>query len=383
MEIARLLGIMSKEERLALSELVRLHDDVAAHHPSLGQEDGDLCIVDRFRGFQAAKTIAFGCSGVEHTYSIISKKDGPTGQYLIHDARSSVELETRKYQMRELAHDLLQFWELFLRYHTTLDLKEFSAAVRRGLLGRVTDTVFHQATLRRLMPSPEVAPASASIEVLEAEIVARLGRVAFNLEERELLRPALTKYTGKTLADASNEDAKRDKTRIRNSETELLSELIHLPHSVRKWLRKQDRTAELDVITKFRLYRISASLVNVLKHGVVGRSHDCAVIDLEVPIYERAYDVATPDDRVIDVGALVNYNGELHMLHQLAEDLVQLWELFLRHHSQLPLEDFRIRLGRVLSARKGMTTYSAPIPDGLKAWAKREANRRKQLDIEK
>ena len=95
--------------------------------------------------------------------------------------------------------------------------------VQAGLLGRVTDTVFYQGATRRLIPISQPAPASASVEVLQAEIRQRLGNVAFYLEEREILRPGLAKYTGKTFCDPSNENAKRDETRIRNVETSLLT----------------------------------------------------------------------------------------------------------------------------------------------------------------
>jgi hypothetical protein len=281
----------------------------------------------------------------------------------------------------ELVNDLLQFWEIFIRHHTTLDLEEFSTDVRAGLLGRVTDSVFHQAVTRRLIPVSEPAPASASVEALEAEIGRRLANVAFYLEEREILRQRLAKYTGKTFHDVSNVNAKRDQTRIRNVETSLLHELVHVTDSVRKWLDKQGRTLELAVLERFRPYRIGANLVNVLKHGVRGRNQDCAVIEFDFLLFEQAGDVATQDDRLLDVNAFVNYNGELFSLTQLIEDISYLWELFLRHHSQLSFTDFQVRLGRILLSRKGLSTYSARIPAGLEAWAQQEADRRKRLDL--
>ena len=76
-------------------------------------------------------------------------------------------------------------------------------------------------------------------------------------------------------------------------------------------------------------------------------------------------DVATPDDSVADVAALVNYGGDLFQLSQIIEDMCQLWELFLRHHSPLSLTEFQVRLGRILLSRKCLSTYSAPLPAGV------------------
>ncbi len=259
-EMARLLGDMKKDEISALSDLVLLRDDVAAYCRATGNGNSDLSVVVEFHAFRSAKTIVSGCSNTKHSYALVKRAgDGPAGRDSIHDARFFVELGTYSYQVLELVHDLLQFWEIFLRHHTTLDLRKFSMEVQAGLLGRITDTVFYQGVARQLIPVPEPAPASASVEVLQAEILRRLGNVAFYLEEREILRPGLAKYTGKTFCDPSNENAKRDATRIRNVETSILHELVHLADSVRKWLEKQGRASELAaVVERFRPYRVGA-----------------------------------------------------------------------------------------------------------------------------
>ncbi len=381
-EMSRLLEGMGKEEALALSDLVLLRDDVAAYCRATGKGDSDLSVVDAFHAFQSAKTIVGDCSDSKHYYAFVSRAgDGPVVRDSIHDVRFFIELGTRSYQVLELVFDLLQFWEIFLRYHTSLDLKEFSIDLREGLVGRVTDNVFYQPITRRLVPVSEPVPVSASVEVLQAEILQRLGNVAFYIEEREILRPGLAKYTGKTFCDPSNENAKRDRTRILNVETSLLYELVHLRDTVLKWLDKQGRGSQLLVVERLRPYRIGANLVNVLKHGVRGRGQDSAVIELDALIFARAGDVASPDDTLWDVVAFVNYGGDLFQLSQIIEDICQVWELFLRHHSPLSLTEFRVRLGRVLLSKKGLRTYSAPICAGLKVWAQQEADRRKRLDL--
>ena len=381
-EIARLLVAISNAENAALSELVLLHDDVAAYCRADGKGDSDLRIVAEFSPFQSAKKIASGCPGSKRYYVFVDKLgDGSAGLGSIHDVRFFVNLGTRSWQVLEIITGLLQFWELFLRHHTTLGLTDFSRDVQSGLLGRVTDTVFYEAVNRQLTPIPVAAAAGASVEVLQEEISQRLGNVAFYLEEREILRPGLERYTGRMLCEASNENAKRDITRIRNVEKGLLHELIHLRDTVRKWLDKKGRASELAVVEGFRPFRIGANLVNVLKHGVRGRNQDCAVIELDMHVFKRVGREVTPDDNLLDVIGYVNYNGELFSLTQLIEDISQLWELFLRQHLQLPLTDFRVRLGTILLSRQGLSSYSAPVPTGLEIFAQHSADRRKHLDI--
>lgn len=379
-EIERLLNAVMKEEKLSLTELVFLRDEVAAYCRASGTEK-DLRAADEFRAIQSAKTIVSGCPDSKQYYTIISKiGGGPAGQDSIHDVRFFVELGTSSYQVLELVQDLLQFWEIFLRHHTNFDLKDFSRDIRAQLLGRISDTVFCQAGIRQLVPVSEPASVSDSVEVLQAEIITRLENVAFYLEEREILRPGLAKYTGRTFGDPSNKNAKRDAKRIRNVETSLLYELVHLADSVRKWLDKQGRVSELTVMERFRPYRIGANLVNVLKHGVRGRNHDCAVIDYSLLLFKKTGKISTPDDSLGDIIPIVNYNGELFSLTEMIEDISQLWELFLRHHSPLSLTEFQVRLGRILLSRKGMSTYTFTIPD-LEVSAQQEADRRKRLDL--
>jgi hypothetical protein len=382
-EMERLLAGVVKEENQALSELVALRDDVLAYCRSEGRGDGDLSIVDEFRAFRAANAIVHGGPEIKRSYVFVARADGdPGARNLIHDVRFFAEMENRRYQVLELVHDLLQFWEIFLRCHTTLDLKEFSADVRRGLLGRVTDTVFYQAVARHSPPVSNPAATSPSMMALEEEIKRRLEKVAFYLEERGIVRAALAKYTGRTFCDDSNDNAKRERTRILEVETKGMHELVHLADNVRKWLKKQGRAPELDVIERFRPFRIGSSLVNVLKHGIRGRNQDCAVVELETLLFSRNGSEPSPDDTLLDIAVTINYAGELFSLTQLIEDISQLWELFLRYHTRISITDFQVRLGRILLARKGLSTYSAPMPDGLRGWAQEQANQRKRLDLE-
>lgn len=376
----RILGSIQENEDRALLELVHLRDDVAAYYREAGKGTDKLRLIDGFKAFEAAKAITNQPADATHLYVLVSRAGNPDGQGLVHDVRFFVGLASQSYQVLQLVFDLLQFWEIFLRHHTNVELDEASPAIRASLRGRVTDTVFYEQVSRPLVPPPVPVSRgeSPSVAELQAEISQRLGRVCFYFEERELLRPDLATYTGRTVESAGG---KRAVTRIQEADAKLLYEAVHVSDTIAKWLHKQGRESELEVVQGFRPYTISANLVNVLKHGVRGRNHDCAVIDLWMQVFNRVGDEPAPDDVLLDVRGIVNFNGELFALNDLIEDVLQLWELFLRHHSRLDLTDFRVRVGKVLTSRIGLATYAAQLPPGLKAWAQQESDRRKRLDL--
>lgn len=179
-------------------------------------------------------------------------------------------------------------------------------------------------------------------------------------------------------------DISRDKvkTRLLNVGSYLKQrEDCRVKLSVRKWLAKQDRGAEIALIERLMAFRIGSNLANVLKHGIRGRNHDCAVIDHDVIGFEQTGKVSAPGDPAISVTQIVNYKGDLFQLSTLIEDIMFMWVLFLRYHTVLNLQDFYVRLVGIFISRSKMIIYSAPAPIGLKERGKREAERRKQLDI--
>lgn len=381
-DIRQFVRNIANDENHAISELVYLRDDVSDYNKTKGKGIDDLVVVDHFDAFRLAKSLISKSRKHDTTCVFVgAAKDEQVYPDVVEDVRFFIETKNRSLPVLEIVNDLLQFWEIYLRYHTDLDLEEFSNEVRAALLGRIKEAAIHASIARRLAPISKLAPTGSSINVLEEEIRRRLEQAAFYLEEREILRPELTNYTEKTFSDDTNEGAKRNRMRIRSTETSLIHELVHLNDSVTKFFEKQKRESELVVIDSFRPYRIAANLVNVLKHGVRGRNKDCAVIEFESVIFSEGKEDDSSGTSVQDVVGFVNYNGELFSLIQLIEDVAQIWELFLRHHSNLPLTEFQNRFGDILLSRKGLTTYSAPMPKGLEEWSKKESKWRKQLDL--
>jgi hypothetical protein len=101
-EMVQLLGAMSTEENLALTELVLLRDDIAAYCRAAGKGDNDLNVVDEFNAFRSARTLISGCPGSKHFYTFVSRVGGgPAGRDSIHDVRFHIELETGLCQVLE------------------------------------------------------------------------------------------------------------------------------------------------------------------------------------------------------------------------------------------------------------------------------------------
>ena len=393
-EITRILRAIQAEENLALKEIVHVLDDIRAYCLAAGKSTSEMRVIDKFRAIHAARAIASGPPGGPPGstchYVSVSRHPAPGKPAYFHDVRFFIGLNAQVHQVFELILDLLQFVAIFLRYHTDLDLEGFSPGIQHSLVGRFTDMLFWQqvaerhfqpATPRLVSISQPPSP-SSSADVLRKEVSDRLQEVAFCREEREHLRSRLTKYTGRNLMDASNEDAKRALKRIHHFDTTTLQELVHLRDIVGKWFEKQDRRSELDVVEGFLPYRIAANLANVCKHGIRGKGRECAVVDWEVLCYARKGESPTPDDPLLDVSDLVNFNGHLYPLPELIEDVSQLWEMFLRHHSELKTTEFLRRIGAIHKLKEGLVIYTFTLPSGLDTWAQEQAEQRKKLDLQ-
>ncbi len=273
------------------------------------------------------------------------------------------EIDGRFWPLIELAMDLLQYWELFLRYHVEFDCTDFCDAVRQALLPRVTSTVFRDA-VRHALPQqtrPFVPLYPEAAEVAGKAISGRLTAIVDALADIEVHRDRISEFTAR---DEGDKDAKagrefeRVQRRYQKHKTELLSELFHLRDNVAKWLFAHARSQmqadrELEVIN-LRPYMVARHFVNTNKHGVSAKKPS-AVVELyceilAVPKGEQA----TLDDRFADVVEMINDDGRLFGITQLIDDVVQIWELFLRNHTDIDTRVFRVEIGkRLLAQRKG------------------------------
>jgi len=226
--------------------------------------------------------------------------------------------------------------------------------------------------------------ATKAQEITSNEIGDRLNKIAFHFEERDKFRADLTQFSGSDCdPTASNHgELERAIVRIQSEELNILSELFHLHDNVTKYFQVHGlKTSELGVIDNFKPYRVAANYVNTQKHGTRGRNQTSAKLDYHALVYERATAVPSPADKLLDVRSLINFEGKLLESADVIECLIRIWEMFLRHHTEVDVAPFVSRIGAVLARRQGGSVYSARLPDGVIADAKARAIERKHVHI--
>ncbi len=219
-------------------------------------------------------------------------------------------------------------------------------------------------------------------EVLVADIEKRLGGIAFHFEERHAQCSSISAYTR---ADSETSGPRRlelDRvvTRIKSAEDSILLKLVHLKDSVEKYYRSSGRdTNEIKIVDLFIPYRVAANFVNVNKHGLRGRNAKSAVHDYSVLAFKQEGAKPAPTDCFAGYITVINFDGETFQTLDMILDLIRLWELFLRNHTEISTDDYINRISKVQSTIK--ITYSAPMPEGMLRDAKCLSQERKGLDI--
>ncbi|MBL7187316.1 MAG: hypothetical protein ISS70_13425 [Phycisphaerae bacterium] len=227
--------------------------------------------------------------------------------------------------------------------------------------------------------------ASKAEELIDKELADRLDRVAFHFQQRDSIRAELEKCIP---SDPSGDPLKDSKirelvTKINNEEIGMLYELVHLRDNAAKYFKVfQHKLSELDVIDKFKPFRIASNYVNTHKHGTRGGNRPSAKHDYTAFIHARnPEEKPSAKDKVCDVRSMINYEGELFDSVELIESLIRIWEMFLRYHTKHDLSHFVEQISNVFARRQGQTLYSARIPEGVLDDAKVNADARKHLRL--
>jgi hypothetical protein len=225
---------------------------------------------------------------------------------------------------------------------------------------------------------------SVAEELIEKELSDRLEKIAFHFKQRDDIREELEKYSP---ADPSGDPMKDTKikdfvTRLQNEEVSMLYELVHLKDNVEKYFNVfRQNIGELDVIDKFRPFRVASNFVNTHKHGTRGRNRPSAKHDYSVLIFSRPSSKPVSEANVVDARSMINYEGEVFDSMELIEVLSRIWEMFLRYHTTHDPTPFVEILNIVYARRKGDGVHSAKLPKGILDDAKRNADARKHLNL--
>jgi hypothetical protein len=219
---------------------------------------------------------------------------------------------------------------------------------------------------------------------MDRDIRCRLKRITARIQEHEAQRAGFAAFTGRdTLPSApANKDLRRLEDLYVDNMTFLLSELVHLRDNVGKWIKASHGTQEeLPVVEDLKPFRVASCYVNTHKHGVRGRNKASAVEDVAARIYAEADGQVSRDSHIVDVVPMIDYEGEVWQKWTLVDDLMQLWELFLRNHTDVDTTEFRVELRRSLLCRQQLSEYSFRVPTGIISHLKGLADDRKHLDV--
>ena len=281
-------------------------------------------------------------------------------------------------------------WDMFLRNHTEIDIKEFE----NNILHVKNRKTVHSSPLPREFMSiaattvkrPPTRPINDDKKktALEKDIVDRLETIAFHFEERDTLSKDLTQYTSADLntTSARYSSLKRLLTRIETQEVDALYELVHLQDNAKKYLEAiGSRPTDIKAVDEFRSFRVAANYVNTHKHGIRGRNAKSAKHDYTYFFVNQKGNKNSEGDPLIGVSNAINYDGRLATSTDIILDLIIAWEMFIKYHTRIDIAAFNQRIDAVRARHHGEAMYSMPVPNGLTFDAKRLSDERKKLDI--
>ncbi len=223
-----------------------------------------------------------------------------------------------------------------------------------------------------------------AMETVQKEILDRLNKIAFHFEERDDLCAQLPNFHQADLMENTprKDEFEKLNIKIHNAELSILYEIVHLKDNVDTYLKISGKSSkEIDVIDQFKPYRIAANFINTHKHGIRGKNAKSAKLDYTVFIYKQLLEKPQPDDNIIGIINVLNYDGDVFTTIDLIIDLTRAWDMFLRYHTNIDTESYWEKICKVRARNNGKAVYSAPIPKGVLEDAKRQAQQRKVLDI--
>jgi hypothetical protein len=362
--IAGLIRTLKSEEWSLLGLLVGLLENVERSLRASGTSIGSLDPIRHFKPFQMANRIlATDANTLKHHYSILSRSTAEHAKGPIEDIVFTAADDDRVWQTFDVALDLLQYLELFLRHQTKLECADLSRGVRRSRWRRAPGTVFRDALTREIKTITSRKLAGADRRTADAqreEISKRLERVLMHLTERETRRTQLERFTPRDQEPSapSYKDLERQVQLYHDELSLLLSELVQLHDNVFKWLKAHRRSQhELSIVERLPPYRVAACYVGPAKHGGRDRNKTSALGDDVIEFLSDSEGPGGP--HLIDADPIINYEGERWQGSIIVDDLIQLWELFLRNHTDVDTTTFRVEIGKRLAPPQLETNLDA------------------------
>ncbi len=353
-EVESLVNKVSSAELELLRDLVGLFAQVETALRDSGEGPGKLAVVTHFKPYQIA-FLLIGEATFVRRYALVSRSPENGDPEFIHDVIFTTETDRRSWRQIDLVYDLLQYWELFLRHQTPLRCTAFCNGCRRYLLPRVSTSIFRDAISKLCPATSNVTSKSDATRVaLRMDIERRLDKIARRLTEQESKKKAIQEFTAGNMNPSSPMHTDLNRARLLYSDelSLILSELVHLHDNVAKLL-KANRVSkhQLDIVEKMNPYRVASCFVNTEKHGIRGKTKTAA-FDLFSEFLHQRDGVPSEMDQIVDLIPIINYDGQAWQAPDLIEDLLQLWELFLRNHTDVDTSRVSDRIGKTVGRQK-------------------------------
>jgi len=324
-----------------------------------------------------------------HTYNVLiqraNEQGTESGKFLgLRDVRHFVEFDGIVYDVVAIIESLVRMLGLALESNLDCSKHLFINQTRDFKIAIWANPGFYEIAMKIL--SQKIRKGSSQkktteLAVVKRDIEQRLERIEVYFRERYELRDAIQKLCGWETRGKTGE-YQRIKVKVNLAEDNLLHELYHLGDNVRKYLRLCDCIEDIKVVDNFQPYRWCGEYVNHLKHGSRGRNRPSAIQEYIVEFYNQNGPKPSAEDKLIDLAFQINIDGRIETCMDIAQQLIDLWCLFLRYHSDIDFTSFTTQINNIIRNEfLGKSVYSAKIPDGILDEAKRTARERRGLNL--
>lgn len=390
LDLNNILVQIKKMENDFFSEIVHLKQDLDKYFDLFLLKKSELKMLSEFKPYQIAEQQLTKALYDKHYY-LISKTQGNNPSHLdpiiayilLFEYKGSVYLSI------DLILDLITIFDIFLINHTDIDANIFEQKIievrnRKSIATSPVPHNLHNFLQHTEFNNKKKSHNQDSHKFIEKDILDRLSEIALLYEEQDNLFKALKNYTEADTNPSSpkNKDVERLKKLIEINGTHTLYELVHLKDNLEDYIRIiGGDIKELCVVEEFKSYRIAQNFVNSHKHGTRGKNAKTTKIDYTSYIFKGSGDKPSPNDHISQILPIINYEGDVVPITEIILDLIIIWKLFLKNHTNINIESFKNRIEFVRVRNQGNSNYIIPIPKGWRDDAKRLVAERKKLDI--
>ena len=300
------------------------------------------------------------------------------------DVRHLVKFDGIVYDVVAIIESLVRMWGLVLESNLDCSKHLFVNQTRDFKIAIWANPGFYETAMKILsqkITKGQSQKKTTELAVVKRDIEQRLERIEVYFRERYELRHAIQKLCGRD-AQKKTGEYQRVKVKVNLAENNLLHELYHLGDNMRKYLQLCDRIEDIKVVDNFLPYRWCGGYVNQLKHGSRGRNRPSAVQEYFIEFYDRNGPKPSVGDKLVDFAFQINIDGRLETCMEISQQLIDLWCLFLRYHSDIDFTSFTAWINNIIRNEfLGKSVYSAKIPDGMLDEARRKAQERRKLNL--